>query len=74
MSHHHPKPARVGNEASSAYGQTPPPTVRGHIEEVSDPAECDRRSGTPVVAWAPGAKAHYVRVTPGLVSGPRIEH
>lgn len=46
--------------------------VRGFLEEVTDPDERDRLSATPLVAWAPGAKAHYVRVNPRLVSGRRI--
>ena len=46
--------------------------VRGFLEEVTDPDERDRLSATPLVAWAPGAKAHYVRIVPRLVSGRRI--
>jgi nitroimidazol reductase NimA-like FMN-containing flavoprotein (pyridoxamine 5'-phosphate oxidase superfamily) len=47
--------------------------VRGFLEEVTDPHELDRLSATPLVAWAPGARAHYVRVDPRLVTGRRIE-
>lgn len=46
--------------------------VRGHVEEVIDPIERDKLTATPLVAWAPGAKAHYVRVNPRLVTGRRI--
>ena len=46
--------------------------VRGHIEEVTEPGERDVLSATPLVAWAPGAKAHYVRVNPRMVTGRRI--
>jgi nitroimidazol reductase NimA-like FMN-containing flavoprotein (pyridoxamine 5'-phosphate oxidase superfamily) len=46
--------------------------VRGFVEEVTDPGERDRLSGTPLVAWAAGAKAHYVRINPRMVTGRRI--
>jgi nitroimidazol reductase NimA-like FMN-containing flavoprotein (pyridoxamine 5'-phosphate oxidase superfamily) len=46
--------------------------VRGHAEEVTDADERERLSGTPLVTWAPGAKAHYVRVNPRMVTGRRI--
>jgi len=47
--------------------------VRGHGEEVTDPDELGRLSTTPLVTWAPGAKAHYVRINPRLVTGRRIQ-
>jgi nitroimidazol reductase NimA-like FMN-containing flavoprotein (pyridoxamine 5'-phosphate oxidase superfamily) len=47
--------------------------LRGFVEEVTDPDERDRLSATPLVAWAPGAKAHYVRLNPRLVRGRRID-
>jgi nitroimidazol reductase NimA-like FMN-containing flavoprotein (pyridoxamine 5'-phosphate oxidase superfamily) len=47
--------------------------VRGFLEEVVDPDELGRLSSTPLVAWAPGARAHYVRVNPRLVTGRRIQ-
>jgi uncharacterized protein len=46
--------------------------VHGHAEEVTDPAELARLEQLPLVPWAPGAKAHYVRVRPGQVNGRRI--
>ena len=46
--------------------------VRGHVETVTDPAECDQLRETPLVAWAPGAKPHYVRVNPRMVTGRRV--
>lgn len=46
--------------------------VRGHVEEVTDKIELAELGGTPLVAWAPGAKAHYVRVNTGKVSGRQI--
>jgi len=46
--------------------------VRGFVEEVTDPDERAKLSATLLVAWAPGAKAHYVRVNPRMVTGRRI--
>ena len=46
--------------------------VQGHAEEVTDPAELARLEQLPLVPWAPGAKAHYVRVRPGQINGRRI--
>ncbi len=46
--------------------------VRGHAEEVTDEAELARLRQTPLLAWAPGAKAHYVRVKPRILNGRRI--
>ena len=36
--------------------------ARGHAEEVTDPDQLDRLRRLPLVPWAPGAKAHYVRI------------
>ena len=46
--------------------------VRGHVEAVTDAAERAQLDETPLVAWAPGAKPHYVRVLPRLVTGRRV--
>ena len=46
--------------------------VRGHAERVSDPAELARLRAMPLVAWAPGAKPHYVRIRANAVTGRRI--
>jgi len=50
--------------------------VRGHAERVSDPTELARLRAMPLVAWAPGAKPHYVRIRANAVTGggslPRI--
>jgi nitroimidazol reductase NimA-like FMN-containing flavoprotein (pyridoxamine 5'-phosphate oxidase superfamily) len=46
--------------------------VRGFLEEVLDPGERDKLAATPLVASAPGAKAHYVRINPRMVTGRRI--
>jgi nitroimidazol reductase NimA-like FMN-containing flavoprotein (pyridoxamine 5'-phosphate oxidase superfamily) len=46
--------------------------VRGHIQEVTDPGEREALEQTPLHPWAPGAKSHYVRINPRLVTGRRI--
>ena len=46
--------------------------ARGDAEEVTDPARLDRLKALPLVPWAPGAKAHYVRVAAAQVTGRRI--
>ena len=46
--------------------------ARGHAEQVTDPAHLDRLRRLPLVPWAPGAKAHYVRVDASEVTGRRI--
>lgn len=46
--------------------------VRGHAQQVTDPAELARLHQTPLVSWAPGAKPHYVRVSANQVTGRRI--
>ncbi|MGI8415086.1 MAG: pyridoxamine 5'-phosphate oxidase family protein [Nakamurella sp.] len=46
--------------------------VRGHLAAVTDPAERNHLGETPLMAWAPGAKPHYVRVNPRLVTGRRV--
>jgi uncharacterized protein len=46
--------------------------VQGHVQEVTETTELDELRKTPLVAWASGAKEHYVRINPGRVSGRRI--
>jgi hypothetical protein len=46
--------------------------VRGEAVEVTDPAELARLRKLPLCPWAPGAKAHYVRILPAAVTGRRI--
>jgi nitroimidazol reductase NimA-like FMN-containing flavoprotein (pyridoxamine 5'-phosphate oxidase superfamily) len=46
--------------------------VRGEAVEVTDPAELARLRGLPLRPWEPGAKSHYVRLLPALVTGRRI--
>lgn len=46
--------------------------VRGEAVEVTDPAELARLRKLPLAPWAPGAKAHYVRILPAALTGRRI--
>jgi uncharacterized protein len=46
--------------------------VRGEITEVTDPAELARLRELPLPAWAPGARNHYVRILPAVLTGRRI--
>lgn len=46
--------------------------VHGHLEEVTESSRRDALSATPLAAWAPGPKAHYVRVNAQQVTGRRI--
>ncbi len=46
--------------------------VRGEAVEVTDPAELARLRKLPLDPWAPGAKTHYVRILPAVLTGRRI--
>ena len=46
--------------------------VRGEITEVTDPAELARLRGLPLRPWAPGARDHYARILPAVLTGRRI--
>jgi nitroimidazol reductase NimA-like FMN-containing flavoprotein (pyridoxamine 5'-phosphate oxidase superfamily) len=46
--------------------------VRGEAVEVTDPVELARLRQLPLYPWAPGAKGHYVRILPALLTGRRI--
>ena len=46
--------------------------VRGEAIEVLSPAEVRRLGDVSPVPWAPGAKAHFVRILPAAVTGRRI--
>jgi nitroimidazol reductase NimA-like FMN-containing flavoprotein (pyridoxamine 5'-phosphate oxidase superfamily) len=46
--------------------------VRGEAIEVTDPAEVARLRKLPLSPWAPGAKNHYVRILPAVLTGRRI--
>ena len=46
--------------------------MRGVIDEVTDPSEISRLDGIGLDSWAPGNKAHWVRIGAWTVSGRRI--
>ena len=46
--------------------------VRGEITEVTDPAELARLRALPLRVQAPGAREHYVRILPAVLTGRRI--
>ncbi len=44
----------------------------GTVEEVVDPNDLDRLGQLDLQPWAPGARAHWVRLRPASLSGRRI--
>ena len=46
--------------------------IRGEAIEVTGPAELARLRKLPLDPWAPGAKTHYVRILPAVLTGRRI--
>jgi len=46
--------------------------IRGEAVEVTDPVELARLRQLPLQPWAPGAKTHYVRILPAVLTGRRI--
>ncbi len=46
--------------------------VRGEVTEVTDPSQLARVRRLPLDPWAPGPKAHYVRILPTVLTGRRI--
>jgi nitroimidazol reductase NimA-like FMN-containing flavoprotein (pyridoxamine 5'-phosphate oxidase superfamily) len=46
--------------------------VVGTAEEVHDAAERARLETLPLGPWAPGAKAHWLRIRPGAITGRRL--
>jgi uncharacterized protein len=46
--------------------------IRGEAVEVTNPAALARLRKLPLRPWAPGAKAHYVRILPAALTGRRI--
>jgi nitroimidazol reductase NimA-like FMN-containing flavoprotein (pyridoxamine 5'-phosphate oxidase superfamily) len=47
--------------------------VRGHAEEVTDADKIAELRQTPLLAWHPGPKAHYVQINATQVIGRRIK-
>jgi uncharacterized protein len=46
--------------------------VRGEITEVTGPDELVRLRELPLRPWAPGARDHYARILPAVLTGRRI--
>jgi nitroimidazol reductase NimA-like FMN-containing flavoprotein (pyridoxamine 5'-phosphate oxidase superfamily) len=46
--------------------------VRGEASEITDPDELARVRQLSLYPWAPGAKTHYVRILPSVLTGRRI--
>jgi len=46
--------------------------VRGEITEVTDPDELARLRKLPLRPWAAGARDHYARILPAMLTGRRI--
>ena len=46
--------------------------VRGFISEVTDRAQLEQLRRSALRPWAPGAKAHYLRVSPRQLTGREI--
>jgi len=48
-------------------------TVIGHSREVTDPEERDRLDRIGLKSWAPGERAHFIRISPGILNGRRLD-
>ncbi len=59
-----------GTDAATCTGWSV--VVRGEAVEVTDPVELARLRKLPLAPWAPGAKTHYVRILPAVLTGRRI--
>jgi uncharacterized protein len=46
--------------------------VRGEAAEITEPDQVARVLRLPLYPWAPGAKGHYIRILPTLLTGRRI--
>jgi uncharacterized protein len=46
--------------------------VRGHLEEVTDPDERSRLEAEVIESFAPGERAHFLRISTGALSGRRV--
>lgn len=47
-------------------------TVVGRSQEVTDPGEVTRLREIGIETWAPGERDHFIRITPGIVTGRRL--
>ncbi len=59
-----------GTDAATRTGWSV--VIRAEAIEVTDPAELARLRALPLSPWAPGTKAHYVRILPIALTGRRI--
>ena len=71
--------ASLGRRVSFEVDRADPATrtgwsvvVRGEAVEVTDRAELTRLRALPLEMWAPGTRAHYVRILPSTLTGRRI--
>jgi len=47
-------------------------TAIGRSEEVTDPDEIRRLEQLGLHSWAPGDRKHFIRISPGILSGRRL--
>ncbi|HEX2821804.1 MAG TPA: pyridoxamine 5'-phosphate oxidase family protein [Streptosporangiaceae bacterium] len=47
-------------------------TAIGQAQEVSDPAEIRRLQNIGLRSWAPGAREHFIRISPEILNGRRL--
>jgi hypothetical protein len=48
-------------------------TAIGPAREVTDPDETAELERIDLSSWAPGERAHFVRITPGILNGRRLD-
>jgi uncharacterized protein len=48
-------------------------TVIGQSREVTDPEDQDRLQRIGLSSWAPGERSHFIRISPGILNGRRLE-
>jgi nitroimidazol reductase NimA-like FMN-containing flavoprotein (pyridoxamine 5'-phosphate oxidase superfamily) len=49
-------------------------TIVGTAREVTDPADEARLGQLGLSPWAPGEREHFVRITPGIITGRWLHH
>jgi nitroimidazol reductase NimA-like FMN-containing flavoprotein (pyridoxamine 5'-phosphate oxidase superfamily) len=49
-------------------------TIVGTAREVTDPADVARLRQIGLSPWAPGEREHFVRITPGIITGRWLHH
>jgi len=47
-------------------------TVVGQSQEVTDPDEIGRLEQIGLYSWAPGDRHHFIRISPGILTGRRL--